>query len=475
MYKKVLYPIIVVWGFISFGQSNCPVMNFPLSGATNVSVNTTISWNAVDGALGYYLLAGTTPDGRDIIDRIDVGNDTTYTHPTALPGNTEIYLRVTVYFGNNLEMSCPTHSFETGDEITSPPSCTSLISPQNYDSEVETTTELEWNSVPGASGYRLIFYQDATATHIIDTMTYSENRTGEINLPANTTIYITIMPFNEVGNALGCTVASFTTTSNCAHTINSVDDFYQCDLNGDSFEEFHIDLDVLETRLIGNQGNLTVTYHNPGGDLIDFTIGTQYSVNQRSILARATDANGCFKETLFNLIVLPAPKVSAPSDVFECSSYILPELARGNGYFTETSGRGKMFSPGETITDSQRIYIYAEVGDCHDQSSFQVNIDPKLCQENYVEILPIVFPKFFTPNNDGVNDTWQANREVAISSGVVQIFDRYGRLVRQFDTASNVDWDGTSQGSPMPEADYWYKFFDTTADKIVTGHFTLKR
>lgn len=85
------------------------------------------------------------------------------------------------------------------------------------------------------------------------------------------------------------------------------------------------------------------------------------------------------------------------------------------------------------------------------------------------------FPKFFTPNNDGDNDTWRVigtNTQFnAIES--VQIFNRYGKLITTQTTLSG-GWNGTFNGNKLPSDDYWFiaKFLD---GKIYTGHFALRR
>ncbi|WP_272023913.1 T9SS type B sorting domain-containing protein [Olleya namhaensis] len=85
------------------------------------------------------------------------------------------------------------------------------------------------------------------------------------------------------------------------------------------------------------------------------------------------------------------------------------------------------------------------------------------------------FPLFFTPNNDGQNDYWQV---YGVSSqfqpnSVIQIFDRYGKLLKQF-TPSSKGWDGTFNGLPLPTNDYWFtvKLQD---GRLYKNHFTLKR
>lgn len=84
-------------------------------------------------------------------------------------------------------------------------------------------------------------------------------------------------------------------------------------------------------------------------------------------------------------------------------------------------------------------------------------------------------PKFFTPNNDGHNDTWNVEGVSAdfYSRSIIYIFDRYGKLIKQI-SPSGSGWDGTFQGNPLPADDYWYtaKFDDGREAK---GHFSLKR
>ena len=69
----------------------------------------------------------------------------------------------------------------------------------------------------------------------------------------------------------------------------------------------------------------------------------------------------------------------------------------------------------------------------------------------------IEFPKFFTPNNDGENDTWAirgANSNFFPTSQIY-IFNRYGKLVAEIDI-DNQGWSGTYNGAILPSDDYWY-------------------
>jgi gliding motility-associated-like protein len=90
----------------------------------------------------------------------------------------------------------------------------------------------------------------------------------------------------------------------------------------------------------------------------------------------------------------------------------------------------------------------------------------------------IGYPRFFTPNSDGYNDTWNVINDSEISITKVLIFDRYGKLLKQLDPTAG-GWDGTSNSNIMPGDDYWFSLEYHDADSGMQnkfkGHFTLKR
>lgn len=82
-------------------------------------------------------------------------------------------------------------------------------------------------------------------------------------------------------------------------------------------------------------------------------------------------------------------------------------------------------------------------------------------------------PNFFTPNGDFHNDTWSIKGLLPNSKVIVEIYDRYGKLLKQFNPARE-SWDGTYKGQPVVSTDYWY-FIQLENGKVIKGHFTLKR
>ena len=98
------------------------------------------------------------------------------------------------------------------------------------------------------------------------------------------------------------------------------------------------------------------------------------------------------------------------------------------------------------------------------------------CGELSTTIRIIDYPKFFTPNNDGYNDYWNIPDLVDQETSKIEIFDRYGKLLKEI-SPKGQGWDGTLNGQPLPSTDYWFKVFfeEDGIPKEFKAHFSLKR
>ncbi|MFY0482826.1 T9SS type B sorting domain-containing protein [Flavobacterium sp. PLA-1-15] len=103
-------------------------------------------------------------------------------------------------------------------------------------------------------------------------------------------------------------------------------------------------------------------------------------------------------------------------------------------------------------------------------------IDKNDCQDFELTVFALNYPRFFTPNGDGFNDTWGI-KGLNDPNAKTYIFDRYGKLVK-FLNANGEEWDGTLNGHQLPSTDYWflleYKNRDGL-DKEFKAHFSMKR
>ncbi len=117
----------------------------------------------------------------------------------------------------------------------------------------------------------------------------------------------------------------------------------------------------------------------------------------------------------------------------------------------------------ERLTGGEHTVYVRDLLNCNEISEMQIVID---------------YPKYFTPNGDGVHDTWNIKGIATQPNAEIYIFDRYGKLLKQLNP-KGLGWNGTFNGQKFPTGDYWFvvKYnepLDNT-QKEFRSHFTLKR
>ncbi|WP_347922519.1 T9SS type B sorting domain-containing protein [Pontimicrobium sp. SW4] len=104
--------------------------------------------------------------------------------------------------------------------------------------------------------------------------------------------------------------------------------------------------------------------------------------------------------------------------------------------------------------------------------------DKNGCGFASTSVTVIDYPKFFTPNGDGYNDTWNISGINSQPNAQIFIFDRYGKLLKQISPTGD-GWNGTFNGYNLPSADYWFtvKYIEPNSGdkKEYSAHFALKR
>jgi gliding motility-associated-like protein len=102
-------------------------------------------------------------------------------------------------------------------------------------------------------------------------------------------------------------------------------------------------------------------------------------------------------------------------------------------------------------------------------------VDTQGCTYFTKEVMVIDYPKYFTPNGDGINDTWNI---IGLNQpdAKLYIFDRYGKLLKQL-SPTGIGWDGTYIGAQLPSTDYWFTldYKENGEQKQFKSHFSLKR
>ncbi len=103
-------------------------------------------------------------------------------------------------------------------------------------------------------------------------------------------------------------------------------------------------------------------------------------------------------------------------------------------------------------------------------------IDKNGCATFYLNVIVLDYVRYFTPNSDNFNDTWNIRGIKDQPNAKVYIFDKYGKLLKQV-IPEEIGWDGTYNGQLMPSDDYWFTvtYEENGEQKEFKSHFAMKR
>ena len=180
---------------------------------------------------------------------------------------------------------------------------------------------------------------------------------------------------------------------------------------------------------------------------------------------RVFNTDGCFKErtitvTPSNIATITDIQVIDPID-----NNVITVIVSGEGiYEYALDDPFGPYQTSNTFTDIQAGIYTVYVCDVKNNCGI-VN-----------EVVSVVgFPKFFTPNGDSYNPTWQVkgiSKDIQPNTNI-NIFDRMGRLIKVLDP-TGPGWDGTVNGVLMPATDYWF-VVNLQDGRTFNGHFALIR
>ncbi|AUC82866.1 T9SS type B sorting domain-containing protein [Lacinutrix sp. Bg11-31] len=218
----------------------------------------------------------------------------------------------------------------------------------------------------------------------------------------------------------------------------------------DNIEEFVM---FCEGETITLQANTTIT--NPTylwntGEITSFnTVSMQgiYSVE-------VTD--GCATTVItFNVEQIDVPIIETISSIG--TSIVITTVNTGNF----------LYSLDGITYQSNTVFYNVEGG------QYSIYVKANNCIEVAISTyLHFYIPQFFTPNGDTINNTFDLKGIEHYGSSQVQIFNRFGKLLKSTKNAP-FSWDGTFNGNPLPTSDYWYVIIIEGQRRV--GHFALKR
>jgi gliding motility-associated-like protein len=195
---------------------------------------------------------------------------------------------------------------------------------------------------------------------------------------------------------------------------------------------------------------------------IDIPAPGEYSV-------QTIDANGCASDDHVTIVSKPVPVLTVSADK--------TAIAAGQSVTLHATGADLyQWSPGRTLNDStisdpvaspQQATTYTVRGSlmqgCADTASVTIQVNG--------EVVNIKVPALFSPNGDNANETLVIEGVENYPDCSLNVFDRRGGKVFSTHGYQN-NWDGTYNGSPLPEGVYFY-VFTCPNNKAKTGTIAL--
>ena len=182
-------------------------------------------------------------------------------------------------------------------------------------------------------------------------------------------------------------------------------------------------------------------------------------------------APGCIIQTSDTVLVNPLPVVNAGPDkyILSGSSVILGPvdsdddisyLWNSSLYLDRDTSLNPICSP---LTNQTYTLTATTKAGCTRTDTMNVFI-----------LSPINIPNAFSPNGDGINDTWKVKYLENYPGATVDIFDRLGQPVYHSE-GYNQEWDGTLNRKPLPFGTYYYIINPKNNMPAFSGSVTIIR
>ncbi len=185
------------------------------------------------------------------------------------------------------------------------------------------------------------------------------------------------------------------------------------------------------------------------------------------------NSNGCRSTTATKTVyVNPYPVVDAGPDKFmlEGGQVTLTPVLVTNMPVSYT------WTPNFHLSDPNIAYTIASPP--YDYTYILTVTSDKGCSRTgdvFVKVLKApAIPNIFSPNGDGIHDTWVIQYLDTYPGSTVDIYNRYGQHIYHSEGYTKP-WDGTINGNPVPVGTYYYIVNPKNGRKIMSGYVDVIR
>lgn len=177
----------------------------------------------------------------------------------------------------------------------------------------------------------------------------------------------------------------------------------------------------------------------------DGTTGATNIIAQSGTYWVEVTLNGCKGSDTVMVTFNPLPVVSLGNDTVICigQSVILNPDVQGGSYLWQDGTTGAALS----VTTEGAYWVQVTVNGC--SATDTVSVNTELCE------IILVMPNIFTPDQNGLNDTFHPIKMEGVEQATLVVFDRWGKeLFETRDLATG--WDGTYSGTSCTDGTYYW-------------------
>jgi gliding motility-associated-like protein len=307
-----------------------------------------------------------------------------------------------------------------------------------------------------SSGLAITWSSDnSSVAEVIDGQLYIRGA-GEALITAGQAGDSNYNPATDVSSALTVSKASLTfTADDLSKNYMSANPELTFTVTGFVYDDDIDDLDELpEITTNAYQdsevGTYNITFTGGSDDNYDFTFesGTLTVTKIQQIIVITNSTAELLMNSTFQM---GATSTSGLPVLFES---LQPDIASVEGSILTGRAAG---------TATIRVYNDGDVNYAPAEETFEVRITT-----THRDIMNL-----FTPNNDGINDYWEIPGLDDYGRCEVKIYNRWGKLVFHSSDYHN-EWDGLSDGTPVPPAAYYY-IISTENSGVITGTVNIVR
>jgi gliding motility-associated-like protein len=221
---------------------------------------------------------------------------------------------------------------------------------------------------------------------------------------------------------------------------------------------------VVRTTLCSGQTvDLKATYSSGSVSWSTGDNTPQISVTQSGTYkATITSDAGCTSDASVDVQFFPNPVLNIPDAAVCVPSHKTVTLTAPAG-LVSYSWNGQAGTNTYVADHPQKVTLTVT-----DANGCQATQDIQIADE----CPDVKIPNAFTPNGDGINDTWDISGLEYDQTAFIRVFTRYGQLVYQ-SRGYGVPWNGQAQGKKLPTGAYYYIINAKNGSLTFSGEVTI--